>query len=418
MVRDNNLVRIDAPSLTGLRGTLCKVGRFELLEQSTPRVTMPFLRNNRGEHEECSMDIAVQRIKQGFGKSRHDFAGLSSSRLPLETLSLFKRFILDSMGGEFIDTLDGAYYRAIKEGIRGFGEGDKDLNIECSIEEIPLSDCIIVIGADPETTNPVVGNLICRAVGRQKANLIVINSARDVFPLRSDLWLRPRSGSEEELLIGLMKVVVDECLASSRNISEKLKEYLGRYEMGEIVRTTGIEIDTLRRVAEKYTSAERGLIIYGNSLTDNSGPAAVTAVLNMVAVTGNMVDAALRVISLKPSANSRGAWEMGLARGIAKSKPSGLYLLLSDDTADESLLDWLRGIEFLVVQASYHSPATVMADVVLPSRIWAEREGIYINMDGRSLDIHRVLKPVEGLPSDDEILMVVSRKLGKELVLR
>jgi len=79
------------------------------------------------------------------------------------------------------------------------------------------------------------------------------------------------------------------------------------------------------------------------------------------------------------------------------------------------LLNRLKGIDFLVVQASYHSPATSIADVVLPSPIWAEREGKYVTMDGRVLELKRVLQPKEGLPQDEEILMEISKKLGRKL---
>jgi len=41
--------------------------------------------------------------------------------------------------------------------------------------------------------------------------------------------------------------------------------------------------------------------------------------------------------------------------------------LLSDDNIDKEWLDWVKGIDYLVVQASYQSPVTEIADVVLPS---------------------------------------------------
>jgi len=131
-------------------------------------------------------------------------------------------------------------------------------------------------------------------------------------------------------------------------------------------------------------------------------------------MTGNQVGDKLRVISLKPRANSRGAWELGLAKGIKQDKPKGLYLLLADEAESEELLTWLRGIDFLVVQASYHSPVTAMADVVLPSPIWAEREGKYVTMDGRVLELKQVLQPKDGLPQDQEVLKAISQKLGRK----
>jgi NADH dehydrogenase/NADH:ubiquinone oxidoreductase subunit G len=146
-------------------------------------------------------------------------------------------------------------------------------------------------------------------------------------------------------------------------------------------------------------------------------PDLVTCLLNLAALTGNVVGKNLRVISLKPGANSRGAWELGLAeRSIERNGLKGLYLLLGDDQVNEELLGQLKGIGFLVVQASYPSPVTAMADVVLPSPIWAEREGEYVSMDGNALELRRVLQPREGVLQDQEVLAKLSQKLGHELI--
>ena len=60
--------------------------------------------------------------------------------------------------------------------------------------------------------------------------------------------------------------------------------------------------------------------------------------------------------------------------------------------------------EFLVVQASYASPLTEAADVVLPSPIWAERGGTYVSLDGKVGHSQRVLEPPAGIKDDTEII--------------
>ena len=70
---------------------------------------------------------------------------------------------------------------------------------------------------------------------------------------------------------------------------------------------------------------------------------------------------------------------------------------------------------FLVVQASYYSPAVYMADVVLPSPIWAERKGKYVSLDGGVREIQPVLRPRDGLPQDEEIFKAISQKIEQGL---
>ncbi len=415
MVKDNNLVRIEAPRLTEPRGPLCPIGRFELLYQTTPRVISPLVRGKQGELEECSLDRAVQVVAERLRETRDGFAGIISTRTPNETLSLFHKFIGEVVGSDWIDTQDGGSYRIISAGIRQFQNEGKGVDIECPIEEILKADCILIAGANPEETHPIIGTLVRRAVSQRGAKLIVIDPSRDVFPLRTDLWLKPRAGSEGVLLSGLTKVLIDKDLVVPEKTKAELVQSVGGYEIGEVVRATGIEKEKLESAAEIYGRAEQGVIIYGEGLLERNDPNLVTSVLYLADLTGNWVGDKLRVISLKPGANSRGAWELGLAKGIKQDKPKGLYLLLADEQVDEKLLGWLKGISFLVVQASYHSPATSMADVVLPSPIWAEREGKYIAMDGRILELKQVLQPKDGLLQDQEILIEISKKLGRKL---
>jgi len=414
-VKDNNLVKIEAPDLVEPRGPLCRMGRFELLGPTADRITSPLVRGKQNELEECTLDRAIEVISERLAETKDSFAGMVSNRLPNETLSLFNKFVSDAVGSDSIDTTDGENYRKISQGIKQFQNNSQGLDIECSIENILEADCIIVVGANPQSTNPIISTLVRRAVIQRKAKLIVIDPSQDVFPLWTDSWLRPRAGSDEVLLRGLANIIIDKGLAKPRKVKAESSQSVNKYEIGEVVRTTGIDKATLESVAEAYAQAEHGIIIYGESLLKNNGPDSVTAILNLANITGNSVGNKLRVISLKPGANSRGAWELGLAKGIKQDKPKALYLLLADEPVGEDLLNWLKGIDFLVVQASYQSPVTSMADVVLPSPLWTERKGKCISLDGRVQELKQVLEPKDGLLQDQEILSQISKKLGKEL---
>jgi predicted molibdopterin-dependent oxidoreductase YjgC len=417
LVKDNNLVKIEAPDLMGIKGNLCKMGRFDLLRQAQPRITSPMIRNKDGELEACTIDKALGAVAGKIKETDGSFVGMASSKLPNETLSLFSKLIGGISGSDSIDTLDGKSYRVISEGIKRFGDKRKGLDIECSIEQILQADCIIIVGGDPEKTNPVVGTLVRRAINQRGAKLVVIDSSEDVFPLRTNIWLKPNTGSEGILLDGLAKILADKGLVASGKANTELVEALSQYEADKVAEVTGVDKEDLRKVAEVYGSAERGVIIYGEDLLKNDDPNFVSSVLRLADIAGNRDGDKLCVISLKPNANSRGAWELGLARGIKSHKPKGLYLLLGDDSNNigEELSGLIKETGTLIVQASYHSSVTAMADVVLPSPIWAERDGKYVCMDGNILESKRVLQPIEGMLQDKEVLIKLSRELGHKL---
>jgi formate dehydrogenase major subunit len=410
LVKDNNIMRIEAPEITGLRGPLCKQGRFELVRENRPRITSPLIKNKQGKLEECTLGKAVDVIAEKITDMKGKFAGMASTRLPSETLTLFQRFIREAVGSKSIDTTDGAHYRTIIKGIKQLHKNGKGLDIESPIEEILGSDCILLVGADPDRTSPIVGNLIRRAVRHKGAKLIVVDPSRNVIPLWTDLWLKPRAGSEDELLKGMAKVIIDGRMAASGDIQKEFADSLKGYTIGEVHRSTGIAQEDLDAAAKLLGGAKQVITVYGAGLLGYNDPGLIATLLQLAALKGG------GVISLKPGANSRGAWEMGLAASDIKSNSTkGLYLLLGDDKDDAELTEWLEGLDFLVVQASYESPATRAADVVLPSPIWAERGGTYAGDGKRTLKINRVIKPADGLLQDHEVLGQLSKKLGHKL---
>jgi formate dehydrogenase major subunit len=191
-----------------------------------------------------------------------------STRIPDETLSLFHKFMHDVVATDYMDTLDGVSYRVISEGIKQFSKNGKGMDIECPIEEILESDCIIVVGADPIKTHPVVGSLIRRAGSQKGTQLIVIDSSRDAFAIWSGLWLKPKAGSEGILFNGLVKILVDKGLVKREKLPAELAKSLNQYDVEKVSKATGIGKEDLESAANMYGKAKHGVIIYGEGLLE------------------------------------------------------------------------------------------------------------------------------------------------------
>jgi len=67
---------------------------------------------------------------------------------------------------------------------------------------------------------------------------------------------------------------------------------------------------------------------------------------------------------------------------------------------------------FLVVSDTYPTPTTDAADVVLPSALWIEREGLFGNAERRTQHFERMLDPPGDASSDGSQLIEVARRLG------
>ncbi|HEX7475802.1 MAG TPA: molybdopterin-dependent oxidoreductase, partial [Dehalococcoidales bacterium] len=210
-------------------------------------------------------------------------------------------------------------------------------------------------------------------------------------------WLQPREGTEDTL----MSVV-----AGGLNCNEAKPDLQNRHsfdrELNKVSAITGVEIGYLETAAAICQNARRVVIICGTKLTEKNLSVA-SAVIRLVSQFG--ANGRVGMIVLKSAVNSQGALNAGLSkRDVRAVNPKGLYLLMSDDKLNTGLPVWLKVNDFLVVQASFTSPMTEIADVVLPSPVWSERAGTYTTMDGRTVRSNPVLKLPDGVRQDDEIL--------------
>lgn len=74
----------------------------------------------------------------------------------------------------------------------------------------------------------------------------------------------------------------------------------------------------------------------------------------------------------------------------------------------------LKEDRFVVVSDVYPTPTTDVADVILPSAMWIEREGMYGNSERRTQHFDQILEPPGEAMSDTWQLIEVARRLGFE----
>jgi formate dehydrogenase major subunit len=337
--------------------------------------------------------------------------GLVSTRIPNETISQFQKLISGTQKSKMIDTLDGKDYRLVSSGIRQYTSGNAVPEVDPEIDGILQADCVMVIGANIDRSHPVIGNLIRRAVSQNHAKLIVIDSNQDVFPLWSDLWLKPETGTDRVLINGLARIVINNHKALAE-LKPELFRVLSLYEADKVTAKTSVIEVQLKAAAAMLSESKNCYIVFGTKLAAQNDADLVSGLLNLQYLIQNGKGDRLNLIFLKQGINSQGAWDLGIAeKDIKTQKPRGLYLLLSDDNVEKDWLDWLKGIDYLVVQAGYHSPAVDLADVVLPSPIWAERGGSFVTAGKRAVQANPVLQRY-GLLPDAEILQRLAQKIN------
>ena len=330
-----------------------------------------------------------------------------------------------------------------------------------SINEIPATALLFLIGANPPEAHPVIGAKMRQAL-RRGAGLIVADPRRTEFAERADVWLRLRPGTDVALLNGLMHVIIKDNLHKTDFINHcttgfsAVADLVAAYHPSFVETITGVPSLLLEKAAHLYASAVSAQIFYTLGITEHTcGTDNVLSIANLAMLTGNVGKPASGVNPLRGQNNVQGACDMGALPDVypgyrkvtdevegrrfeqvwqAKlSRQTGLKLpemfaaamdgrvkgmwivgenpVLSDANA-RHVKAALQNLDFLVVQELFLTETAQLADVVLPGASFAEKDGTFTNTERRIQRVRAAIPPVAGSRTDLDIICDLSRRLG------
>jgi formate dehydrogenase alpha subunit len=330
-----------------------------------------------------------------------------------------------------------------------------------SIAEIGKACCIFAIGTNTTEDHPIIGVDVRMAV-RNGAKLIVANPREIDLCRFATLWLRHRPGSDVSLLMGMMKVIIDEGLLDTSFIQERCENFdefldsIKAFDLNEVERITGVPQQKIVEAARIFAQNSPATILYGMGITQHShGTDNVIAVANLAMLTGNIGKPSSGVNPLRGQNNVQGACDMGAlpnvypgyqsvadpnikekfekAWGSELCGSTGLVLtevidaayrgeieamylvgenpVLSDPDA-RHVEEALCKLKFFVVQDIFLTETAQLADVVLPAASFAEKDGTYTNTERRVQMGHRAIQPRGDSRPDWWITCQIAKRMG------
>jgi predicted molibdopterin-dependent oxidoreductase YjgC len=297
------------------KGSLCVKGRFGLdYVNHEQRLTTPLIRRN-GKLEPATWDDALDLVADKLARYRGSQIGvLASAKCTNEENYLIQKFGRVVLGTSHIDHCARLCHASTVAGLGlSFGSGA----MTNSIEDISGAGCILAIGTDTTATHPVIGLQVRQAV-REGTQLIVANPREIDLCGIAHIWIRQHPGSDVALLMGMMRVIVDEGLADTDFIKsrcenfEAFKRSLKSFDLDFVERTTGVPQSTISEAARLYASRKPGSILYAMGITQHThGTDNVLAVANLAMLTGNVGKPSTGVNALRGQNNVQGACDMG-----------------------------------------------------------------------------------------------------------
>jgi formate dehydrogenase alpha subunit len=459
-IRGNEVVGVrgDPENLVN-RGSLCVKGQFGLEFINHPdRLTSPLIRQN-GELSEATWDEALDLVASKLARYEGDeIAAISSAKCTNEENYLVQKFARVVLGTNNIDHCARLCHAPSVAGLaQSFGSGA----MTNSIDEISKAACILAIGTNTTATHPVIGLRVRKAV-KDGAKLIVANPREIDLCRVAHLWLRHRPGSDVALLMGMMRVIVDEGLADSSFIEgrcenfDALKQSLELFDLDSVERITAVPGEQVAEAARLYATNKPSTILYAMGITQHThGTDNVLATANLAMLTGNIGKPSTGVNPLRGQNNVQGACDMGALPNVytgyqrvddpkvnekfragwgcsLKTSPGltlteifqaaqqgqikALYLagenpMLSDPDS-RHVKEALEKLEFFVVQDVFLSETARLADVVLPAATFAEKDGTYTNTERRVQRLRKAIEPVGDSRPDWWITCQIAKRMG------
>jgi formate dehydrogenase alpha subunit len=332
-----------------------------------------------------------------------------------------------------------------------------------TIADIQEADVFLITGSNTTENHPVISSGVKRAVTAKGAKLIVVDPRRIRITRYADKWLRQNLGTDVAWINGLMHVIIKEGLHAKEFIEnrtegfEELQKIVEKYTPDYVEQISGIPAQEIIDAARMYAKADRGCILYCMGITQHTtGTDNVKSLANLAMLCGNMGIAGGGVNPLRGQNNVQGACDMGglpdVYSGYQKvidpdvrqrmaeawkvetlsDQPGmkatqmipaahdgtlkALYIigenpLVSDPDVNHAEKS-LNNLDFLIVQDIFLTETAQLADVVLPSACYAEKDGTFTNSERRVQRVRKAVDPPGQAWDDWKICCEIATRVG------
>ena len=335
-----------------------------------------------------------------------------------------------------------------------------------TIADIEEADVILVTGSNTTENHPVISSVVKRAVTRRGAKLIVVDPRRIKLVDFADKWLRQNLGTDVAWLNGLMHVIIKEDLHDKSFVEnrtegfEELKAMVEKFTPEYVSEITGIPAKDIVEAARLYAGARAASILYCMGITQHvTGTDNVKCLASLAMLCGNLGNRGGGVNPLRGQNNVQGACDMGglpnvfsgyqpvndpgaiskmeKAWGVSglSDKPGltvtqmlpkahtgefkSMYIIGENPLVSDADLnhaeECFSHLDFLVVQDIFMTETAKMADVVLPSCCFAEKDGTFANTERRVQRVRKAVEPPGEVWEDWRITAEIATRMGFDM---
>jgi predicted molibdopterin-dependent oxidoreductase YjgC len=229
------------------------------MHESRQRITTPLMRQN-GQLEPVTWDEALgavaEKLKPLAGDAHNGVAAIASTRLPVETLALFKDLFAGAFKSQMVTSTEEGMTTAAVAAVAG-----RMGAFEGKLDVLRNADLTLCLGADIASSHMVAGFLVKRALPKGM-RLVTVNADASELDELADLALINKPGSDLQLVEGLKAIIVEEGLGRTPLAIPNAAQIIET-----AVSTTGIPLEKLTQAARMLANAISPVILFGKGIT-------------------------------------------------------------------------------------------------------------------------------------------------------
>jgi formate dehydrogenase major subunit len=442
----------------------CVKGKFGWdFVNSEERLTKPLIREGDSFREaewEEALDLIARKfteIKEKNGPDALSF--ITSSKCTNEESYLMQKLGRAVIGTNNVDNCSRYCQTPATVGLfRTVGHGGD----AGSIEDIRNSELVLIIGSNTSESHPVLSTRVKRSQKLNGQKVIVADLREHEMAERSDLFVRPRAGTDMVWLSAVTKYIIDQGWADEKFLQEKVNgltefvQNLEKFTIEYAEKTTGISKENLIKIAEMIHEANSVCALWAMGVTQHLGGSDTsTAISNLLLVTGNYAKPGAGAYPLRGHNNVQGAGDFGsspdnlpgyqkvtepevrkkfenawgvrlpekvgmnnheMVEGVHEGHLKAMYLKGEDMGLVDSNINYVQAafekLDFFVVQDIFLSRTAEFADVVLPASPSLEKEGTFTNTERRIQRLYQAFEPLGDSKPDWQIIIEIANRLG------
>ena len=318
------------------------------------RIDTPYIKN-KGKYQAVSWNEAIKFINQN-SKDKKDYGGLIGQLVDLETSYAFKELFKNLYNSKLVDFRQKDILFDTSE--------EFNFTFNTSINKIDQCDFILLIGCNPRLEATIVNYRIRKAV----------NSGCKVYSIGD-----PGEQNYNYKIIGNNISLLDDLIHDKIVESSVLKDAINP-----------------------------AIIIGESALKSNISNYIISSVKTLL----NKINKLNGFNILHQSASNVGSLKLGLqTKNLKKVYDSEfLYLLNSDEVSINK-----KENQFIIYQGSHGGENSTIADVILPSSSYVEKNGSFVNLEGRVQKSYKASYPPGFAKDDWEIFINIAESNNTDL---